>query len=101
MHLGPILMNGEVTVGRYCAFHMNTALVAGGRDTGVPTLGNGVVVGVGAVISGGVFLADNIAVGANAFVNKSFDESDIAIAGVPAKKISNNGRKTWGNANLE
>lgn len=44
---------------------------------------------------GDVRLADNIAVGANAVVNKSFDEENIAIAGVPAKKISNNGRKVW------
>lgn len=35
---------------------------------------------------GDVRLADNIAVGANAVVNKSFDEENIAIAGVPAKK---------------
>lgn len=62
---------------------------------GVPTIGNGVVLGVGAVVLGDVRLADNIAVGANAVVNKSFDEENIAIAGVPAKKISNNGRKVW------
>lgn len=47
------------------------------------------------MVLGDVRLADNIAVGANAVVNKSFAEENVAIAGVPAKKISNNGRKVW------
>lgn len=95
MHIGPVLMNDKVTVGENCSFHINTSVVAGGRDNGVPTLGNRIVVGVGAVILGSIVLADNIAIGANAVVNKSFTEEDIAIAGVPAKKISNNGHSTW------
>lgn len=53
------------------------------------------MIGVGAVVLGDIELADNIAVGANAVVNKSFEEADIAIAGIPAKKISNNGRNVW------
>ena len=95
MHIGPILINGRSTVGKDCTFHINTAIVAGGTTDDVPTLSDGIVVGVGAVILGGVFLAENIAVGANAVVNKSFSEPDIAIAGVPARKISNNGRTKW------
>lgn len=95
MHLGPILMNGRVTVGENCAFHMNTALVAGGTSDDVPTLGDGVVVGIGAVVVGGVHIADNVAIGANAVVNKDVQEENIAVAGVPSKKISNNGRLTW------
>ena len=96
MHLGPILMNGSVTVGENCTFHINTALVAGGTSHGVPTLGNNVICGIGSVVCGEVFIADNIAIGANAVVNKSFYEQDIGIAGVPAKKISQNGATKWG-----
>ena len=94
-HLGPILMNGSVTVGENCTFHFNTGLVAGGRDNGVPTLGDNIVLGFGAVVLGGVTLADGIAVGANAVVNKSFLEPDIAIAGAPARKISSHGAREW------
>lgn len=36
-------------------------------------------------------MADRIAVGANAVVNKSFGEPDIFIGGVPAKKIRDKG----------
>ena len=96
MHCGSVLINYRATVGKNCVFHINTALVAGGTNDGVPTLGDGCILGVGAVVAGDVKLADYIAVGANAFVNKSFNESNIAIAGVPAIKISDNGRKSWG-----
>ena len=95
MHLGPILINGKARLGENCSLHINTALVARGTDDLVPTLGNGIVVGIGSVIVGGVCLADNIAVGACSMVNKSFDEPNIAIAGSPAKKISDNGTLSW------
>ena len=45
-------------------------------------------IGVGVVIIGDVEIADNIVIGANAVVNKSFLEPGITIAGVPARKIS-------------
>ena len=94
-HVGPILMNAHVTVGERCTFHFNTAVVAGGTDNGVPTLGDGVVVGLGAVILGGVTLGDRVAVGANAVVNKSFPEADITVAGAPARKIADHGADAW------
>ena len=94
-HVGPLLMNAHVTVGERCCFHFNTAVVAGGTDNGVPTLGDGIVVGLGAVILGGVTLGDRIAVGANAVVNKSFPEPDITVAGAPARKIADHGARAW------
>ena len=95
MHVGPVLMNGRVTVGENCAFHINTALVAGGTNSGVPCLASGVVVGIGAVILGNVHIAKNVAIGANAVVNKDILEENIAVAGVPAHKVSNGGRLNW------
>lgn len=95
MHLGPILVNNNVKAGKNISLHINTSIVAGGTNSLTPVLSDGVVVGVGAVILGDVYLAKNIAIGANAVVNKSFTEENIAIAGVPAKKISQNGRLEW------
>jgi serine O-acetyltransferase len=46
-----------------------------------------VELGIGAKVIGGVTLADNIRVGANAVVTKSFLEPGITIAGVPAVKV--------------
>lgn len=95
MHLGPISINGKSTLGENCALHINTAIVAGGTSNDAPVLGNGIVVGVGAVILGGVHIADNVAIGANAVVNKDVTEENIAVAGVPARKISDRGRLEW------
>lgn len=94
-HLGPLLMNGSVTVGENCLFHFNTALVAGGTDNGVPTLGDRVIVGLGAVVLGGVRVADGVAIGANAVVNRDVLEPNITVAGVPARKISGRGAADW------
>ena len=95
MHVGSILLNNNVRCGHDCAFHINTAIVAGGTDDYAPVIGNNVVLGIGSTVLGNTYLADSIAVGAGAVVNKSFFEANIAVAGVPAKKVSNNGRSEW------
>ncbi len=95
VHLGPILINSNVSFGEDCSVHIYTSFVAGGTTDEAPTIGNNCVIGVGAVVLGGVTIADNVAIGANAVVNKSVLEENIAVAGIPAKKISNNGRLAW------
>ena len=74
---------------------MNTSVVAGGTNDFVPTIGNHVILGVGAVVLGGVTIADNVAIGANAVVNKSVEQSNVTVAGVPAKIVSNHGTLDW------
>lgn len=95
MHLGPILINGKASIGNNCSIHINVAIVAGGTNDFVPKIGNDVVLGVGCTVLGGVSIANGIAVGAGAVVNKSFEEENICIAGVPANKISDNGKFKW------
>lgn len=99
MHVGPVLLNGEVRTGENCVFHINTCIVAGGVG-GVPTLGNDIVMGVGSVVLGNVRIADGVAIGANAVVTKDVPEEEIAVAGVPARKVSNNGKANWNKPNL-
>lgn len=53
-------------------------------------IGNNCFIGAGSLILLGVTLADNIIVAAGSVVTKSFHESEIIIAGNPAKKIG-----TW------
>ena len=55
------------------------------------TIGENVWIGPGVKIFGKINIADGIMIGANSVVNKSFNEHDITIAGVPAKKIKNSG----------
>jgi serine O-acetyltransferase len=94
-HSGPIIVNDLARVGENCRIHncvhiATNAHPVGEKDT-VPHIGNNVFIGPGAVIFGDIEIADNIVIGANSVVNKSFLEEGITIAGVPAKKISNKG----------
>lgn len=95
MHIGPVLLNYRATLGENCKLHINTAVVAGGTSNEAPTLGNSVVLGVGAVVLGNVHVADGVAIGANAVVNKDVTEPEIAVAGVPARKVSDGGSSQW------
>lgn len=99
MHLGPVLINSNVSIGENCSIHVFTSFVAGGITNKTPIIGNNCVIGVGAVLLGGITVADSVAIGANAVVNKDVLEENIAVAGVPAKKISNNGRLAWEKGN--
>lgn len=95
VHLGPVLMNSQVTIGENCTVHMNTGIVAGGTDDAAPTIGDNVIIGFGAVITGGVIVADGVAIGANSVVNKDVLEKNISVAGAPARKISDRGSEAW------
>ena len=95
MHVGSVLLNGKSRVGKDCTFHINTALVANGPNDEAPTLGDGVIVGVGAVVVGGIKIANHVAIGANSVVCKDVTEENVAVAGVPAKIVSKNGALTW------
>lgn len=101
MHLGSILINRKSRIGKDCTFHINTAVVSGGVNTGVPKIGNNVIVGVGATIVGDVTIADYVAIGAGAVVTKSILEKSIAVGGIPAKRISDNGSLEWNKKNLK
>lgn len=49
-------------------------------------------IGPGAKLFGKIHIGDNVAIGANAVVNKDVP-SNVTVAGVPAKIISNKGSK--------
>ena len=91
-HHGTIVVNKGTRVGANCRIHtgVNIGTAAGFSDN-APKIGDNVYIGPGAKIFGEIEIAGNIAIGANAVVNKSFSEPGITIAGVPAKKISNKG----------
>ena len=51
------------------------------------TIGNHVWIGADVAINKGAFVADNSIVGSNSVVTKQFEESNIILIGMPAKKI--------------
>ncbi|MBP5548819.1 MAG: serine acetyltransferase [Bacteroidales bacterium] len=87
VHPGTIVVNPAAKVGSYCRIHPGTCI---GDYNGIPTLGDHVYIGPGAKLYGNITIGNNVAVGANAVVNKSFPDN-VTIAGVPAKIISYTG----------
>ena len=70
--------------------------IGGLRDSaGAPKLGKRVFVSSGARIIGPVTIADGVVIGANAVVTNSIEESNITVAGVPARKISDKGSEEY------
>ncbi len=90
----------DVTIGKWCMFsrkieiRTTDAHSVVDRNTltrinspGSVNIGDHVWVGVGTLISKGVTIPADCVVGAMSFVNNSFHESGVVIAGVPAKIV--------------
>lgn len=95
-HIGTISVNPYTRIGSNCRIYPCVVIgtQAGFKDQ-APIIGDNVFIGPGAKIFGKIKIADGIAIGANSVVNKSFEEENITIAGVPAKKVSNKGSKNF------
>jgi serine O-acetyltransferase len=87
VHYGTIVVHPDVRVGKNCRMHPSSCL---GDYNGVPHLGDNVYIGPGAKIFGDVTLGDNVAVGANSVVNKSFG-SNVTLGGAPARVVAEKG----------
>lgn len=84
-HHGAVIINGNVRIGDFCRLHGSNCIGNGGvNNHGAPLIGNNCDIGFGAVIIGNVTISDNTTVGANAVVNKNFNEPNVILAGVPA-----------------
>lgn len=88
-HYGTIVVNSNAQIGKNCRIQEGVNIGSSGGDKS-PLIGDNVFIGSGAKIIGDIQIADNIVIGAGAVVVKSFAEQGITLAGVPAKKISDN-----------
>lgn len=83
-----IIINYYSKLGKNVQLHGNNCIGNNGKNVeACPKIGNNVEIGYGATIIGDIEIADNIVIGANSLVNKSFTEKGCIIAGNPAKKI--------------
>jgi serine O-acetyltransferase len=87
VHYGTIVINSNAKIGKNCRIHACTNIGASGGKPEAPQIGDNVYIGPGAKIYGNINLANNIAISANAVVNKSFEEDGILLAGNPADRI--------------
>lgn len=90
-HRGTIIVNKNAHIGENCRIHACTNIGSNRESNLAPKIGDNVYIGPGVKIFGDISIADNIAIGANSVVNKSFYEKGISIAGAPAKKINEKG----------
>ena len=91
-HLGTIIINGGAKIGDYCRIHAGVNIgTTAGKSAEAPTIGDRVYIGPGAKLYGPITIASDIAIGANAVVNKDFTTPGISIGGIPAKQISDKG----------
>lgn len=84
---GNVVINTNSKIGNDVSFHGNNCIGNNGYSDEAPIIGDNVDIGYGAVIIGGIKIANGIIIGANSVVTKSFDEENIVVAGNPAKKL--------------
>lgn len=93
-HYGTIVINRATRIGANCRIHTSVNIgTEAGYGGKAPKIGDNCYIGPGSQIYGAIELGNNIAIGANSVVNKSFKMNDITLAGVPAKVIGEGGSK--------
>ncbi|MCQ2211189.1 MAG: serine acetyltransferase [Paludibacteraceae bacterium] len=95
-HYNCIVIAQSVIIGKNASIHQGVTLgrVYNGKKSGVPTLGDNVVVFAGAKILGGIHIGNNVVVGANAVVVNDVPDNAVVV-GVPARVISNDSSKCF------
>ncbi len=81
VHPGTVVINDKARIGCNARIHVCVNIGA------APKIGDRAYIAPGAKIFGEIELGNDVKIGANAVVNKSFPEDGITIVGVPAKKI--------------
>jgi len=89
-HGNGIVVAGGVKIGKNCT--LNHQITLGSGKGGYPKVGNNCVILSGSKVFGEINIGDNVIIGANSVVNKSFP-SNVIIAGVPAKILNKRKKK--------
>lgn len=92
-HWGGIVVHPKARIGKNCNISQGVTIGQSnrGKHAGVPVIGDGVFIGPGAKIFGGIRIGDNAAIGANSVVTADVPD-DAVVAGIPARILSYAGR---------
>jgi serine O-acetyltransferase len=95
-HYGGIVINGAVAIGSDCNINHGVTIGVkfGGKNPGVPVIGDRVYLGPGCVVIGSIRLGNDVAVGANAVVIESVPDSGVVV-GAPARLVSTRGSSEY------
>ena len=79
-HYGTIVVGSPAQIGKYAVLQTNVCISGNGK-----IIGDALYMATGAKITSKVILGDNVTVGANAVVNKSYGGGNVLLVGVPAQ----------------
>ncbi|MCX5726087.1 MAG: serine O-acetyltransferase [Candidatus Saganbacteria bacterium] len=93
-HGAGVVIGETVEIGSDVTLYQGVTLGGTGKETGKrhPTIGNGVVIGAGAVILGPITIGDYSRIGAGAVVTKAIPP-DSTVVGNPARIIKREGKR--------
>lgn len=87
-HTGPIRISKGTQIGKNCRIHISTNIgIQAGTSEQSAIIGDNVYIGPGVKFVAPCKIANNVAIGANSVVTKSFLEEGVVIAGIPAKVV--------------
>ena len=81
-HIGTIIVGDSPRIGNYAVLHTSTCI-----SNNKKVIGDGLYLSTGSIITSEIVLGNNIMVGANSLVNKSYTDDNALIAGMPARFI--------------
>jgi serine O-acetyltransferase len=87
-HYGTIVVGETNRCGNYCVLHTSTCISGNGK-----VIGDALYLATGVKMTTNLSLGNNVMIGANSLVNKSFPGGGIMIAGTPAREIKK--RNAW------
>lgn len=101
-HAFGIVVNRRCIIGKNCnlAQGVTIGIANRGERAGVPSIGDRVFVGPGAVVFGAIRVGDDAAIGANCVVTKDVPASGVVV-GIPGKVVSHAGSRGYVNQTLE
>ncbi len=91
VHYGTVVVNPNARIGKNARLQAGVNIGANAGKQEAPRIGDYVYFGPGAKVFGDITIASNIAIAANAVVNKSCLDEGVSLGGIPAKIISHNG----------
>lgn len=97
-HAGTIVINNHAKIGSNARIHAGVNIGGYSKfddsfdEKVAPIIGDNVYIGPGAKIYGGISIGNNVAIGANAVVNKTIPDN-VSVAGIPAHQINERGSR--------
>lgn len=85
-HYGSVVVNPNARIGKNCIIH--SCVNIGETNGKAPVIGDNVYIGPGVKMFGNIRIGNNVTIGANAVVNKSFEQDNITLVGVPAHIVN-------------